>query len=108
VSNMKNKFDRMWDRIKGKGKANKTGNGFFTALNNKVILDSVTRLNPTYLAKFNPVMFTVEIGFFLVLLIGFIPNISKEFVNQNQIFYFETATIFDSNCLVCDLFRVSI
>lgn len=90
---MKNKFDRMWDWIKGKGKANKTGNGFFTALNNKVILDSVTRLNPTYLAKFNPVMFTVEIGFFLVLLIGFIPNISKEFVNQNQIFYFETATI---------------
>ena len=96
---MKNKFDRISAIFKSKAKA---------SLNSKVILDSVTRLNPAYLAKFNPVMFTVEIGFFLVLLIGFIPNISKEFVNQNQIFYFETATIFDSNCLVCDLFRVSI
>ena len=96
---MKNKFDRISAIFKSKAKA---------SLNSKVILDSVTRLNPTYLAKFNPVMFTVEIGFFLVLVIGFIPNISNEFVNQNQIFYFETATIFDSNCLVCDLFRVSI
>ena len=38
-------------------------------------------------------MFTVEIGFFLVLLIAFFPNISAEFVNQNQIFYFESAII---------------
>ena len=81
---MKNKFDRISAIFKSNAKA---------SLNSKVILDSVTRLNPAYLAKFNPVMFTVEIGFFLVLLIGFIPNISNEFVNQNQIFYFETATI---------------
>ena len=81
---MKNKFDRISAIFKSKAKA---------SLNSKVILDSVTRLNPAYLAKFNTVMFTVEIGFFLVLLIGFIPNISNEFVNQNQIFYFETATI---------------
>ena len=68
-------------------------NGFFTGLNTRVILDSVTKLNPTYLAKFNPVMFTVEVGFFLVLFISLFPNISAEFVNQNQIFYFETAII---------------
>ena len=78
---------------KSKGKENKSRNEFFAGLNSKVILDSVTKLNPTYLAKFNPVMFTVEIGFFLVLLIAFFPNISAEFVNQNQIFYFESATI---------------
>jgi K+-transporting ATPase ATPase B chain len=64
-----------------------------TGLNGKIILDSITKLNPTYLAKFNPVMFTVEIGFFLVLLIAIVPNISTEFVSQNQIFYFESAII---------------
>jgi len=78
---------------KDKHKENSSRNEFFTALNSKVILDSVTRLNPTYLVKFNPVMFTVEIGFFLVLLIAFFPNISIEFVNQNQVFYFGTAII---------------
>ena len=78
---------------KSKGEENKSGNEFFTGLNSKVILDSVTKLNPTYLAKFNPVMFTVEVGFFLVLFIGFFPSISTEFVNQNQLFYFESATI---------------
>jgi len=84
---------RILGMLKSKTKNNKSQVEFFAGLNNKVIFDSVTRLNPAYLAKFNPVMFTVEIGFFLVLLIGFIPNISNEFVNQNQIFYFETATI---------------
>ena len=38
-------------------------------------------------------MFTVEVGFFLVLFIAFFPSISSEFVGQNQIFYFESAII---------------
>ena len=92
---MKNRIDRIRNMFgsKDKHKENSSRNEFFTALNSKVILDSVTRLNPTYLVKFNPVMFTVEIGFFLVLLIAFFPNISIEFVNQNQVFYFGTAII---------------
>jgi K+-transporting ATPase ATPase B chain len=92
---MKDRIDRIRNIFgsKGKLKENDSRNEFFTALNSKVILDSVTRLNPTYLAKFNPVMFTVEIGFFLVLLIAFFPNISIEFVNKNQVFYFESAVI---------------
>jgi K+-transporting ATPase ATPase B chain len=76
-----------------KGRENGSRNQFLTGLNGKIILDSITKLNPTYLAKFNPVMFTVEIGFFLVLLIAIVPNISTEFVSQNQIFYFESAII---------------
>ena len=76
-----------------KNKESNSSNEFFKGLNSRVILDSLTKLNPTYLAKFNPVMFTVEIGFFLVLLIALFPNISNEFVNQNQIFYFESAII---------------
>ena len=38
-------------------------------------------------------MFTVEVGFFLVLFIALFPSISSEFVGQNQIFYFESAII---------------
>lgn len=91
--NMKNTINRVLNICNSKGKGNKSGNTFFAGQNSKVILDSVTKLIPTYLAKFNPVMFTVEIGFFLVLLIAFFPNISAEFVNQNQIFYFESAII---------------
>jgi len=75
-------------------KDNKFGKEFFTGVNNnKVISESVTRLNPYYLAKFNPVMFTVEVGFFLVLFIALFPGISSEFVGQTQLFYYETAAI---------------
>ncbi len=55
--------------------------------------DSVTKLNPLYLAKKSPVMFTVEAGFFLVLAIGLLPNMSLEFVNENRAFYIESAII---------------
>ena len=61
--------------------------------NRRVLIDSITKLNPWYLAKQNPVMFTVEVGFFVVLAIAMFPNISAEFVSQNQIFYFEAAII---------------
>ena len=32
----------------------------------RMLKDSITKLNPVYLAKKSPVMFTVEMGFFLV------------------------------------------
>jgi K+-transporting ATPase ATPase B chain len=38
-------------------------------------------------------MFTVELGFFIVLIVAIFPNVSETFVNQNQIFYIETALI---------------
>ena len=38
-------------------------------------------------------MFTVEVGFFLVLFIAIFPDISSEFVGKNQIFYLESAII---------------
>jgi potassium-transporting ATPase ATP-binding subunit len=82
----------LWHQRKGK-LTNKLGKQFFAGANSKVMYDSVTRLNPFYLAKYNPVMFAVELGFFLVLFIAFFPSVSKEFVNQNQMFYFASALI---------------
>jgi K+-transporting ATPase ATPase B chain len=64
------------------------------SLNPRVILDSLTKLDPRYLAKNNPVMFTVEAGFIVVLTIALLPsNISIEFVNQGKALYFQTAII---------------
>ena len=62
-------------------------------LNTKILFESLTKLDPRYLAKNNPVMFTVEVGFIVVLVIGLFPNISAEFVNGSQIFYIECAII---------------
>lgn len=59
----------------------------------RMLKDSITKLNPLYLAKKSPVMFTVEAGFFLVLAIGLLPNMSLEFVNENRVFYIESAVI---------------
>ena len=59
----------------------------------RILTDSVTKLNPIYLAKNSPVMFAVEVGFFLVLGIALLQNPSSEFVNENSIFYFESAII---------------
>ena len=61
--------------------------------NRRVLIDSMLKLNPRYLANQSPVMFTVEAGFFVVLAIAMFPNISPEFVSQNQIFYWEVAII---------------
>ena len=62
-------------------------------MNKAILVDSIKKLNPKYLAINNPVMFTVELGFFIVLFIAIFPNVSETFVNQNQIFYIETAII---------------
>lgn len=83
----------MWKLSVSKLKNNESRKDFISAINSKVILDSVTKLNPYYLARYNPVMFTVEVGFFLVLFIAIFPNISSEFVGKNQIFYLESAII---------------
>ena len=68
-------------------------NSIISAINSKVILDSLRKLDPRYLAKNNPVMFTVELGFLVVLFVAIFPNISETFVTQNQIFYIEVAII---------------
>lgn len=83
----------MWKLSVSKLKNNESRKDFISAINSKVILDSVTKLIPYYLARYNPVMFTVEVGFFLVLFIAIFPNISSEFVGKNQIFYLESAII---------------
>lgn len=83
----------MWKLSVSKLMNNESRKDFISAINSKVILDSVTKLNPYYLARYNPVMFTVEVGFFLVLFIAIFPNISSEFVGKNQIFYLESAII---------------
>ena len=62
-------------------------------VNTRILSDSLTKLDPRYLAKNNPVMFAVEVGFIVVLIIGLFPNISSEFVNGSQIFYLEIAII---------------
>lgn len=74
-------------------KNKKKKNNLTSLINSKIIFDSTLKLDPRYLAKNNPVMFTVELGFFVVLFISLFPNISKTFVLQNQIFYFETSLI---------------
>src|SRR6478752_1180834 len=62
-------------------------------INSKVILDSIMKLDPRYLVKNNPVMFTVEVGFLVVFFIFLFPKISKTFVIESQIFYLESAII---------------
>jgi K+-transporting ATPase ATPase B chain len=68
--------------------------GALDYINKRVIVDSITKLDPRYLAKYNPVMFTVEVGFIALLVIASLPsNISIEFVNQSRVLYFQTAII---------------
>lgn len=62
-------------------------------INAKTIRDSLLKLDPRYLAKHNAVMFAVEIGFLISLVVAFVPDISETFVLEDQIFYFEIAII---------------
>ncbi len=71
----------------------KEKNNLNSTINSKIILDSILKLDPRYLAKNNPVMFTVELGFLIVFFISLFPDISKTFVLQNKIFYIETSLI---------------
>ncbi len=88
---------RMREKFKYNNNKN-NGSSFTKDLSNinrkQVILGSLTKLNPFYLAKNNAVMFTVEVGFVLVFVIGLaLPTIPKEFASQTQIFYYEVAVI---------------
>jgi K+-transporting ATPase ATPase B chain len=64
-----------------------------SAITAKVILDSFLKLNPKYLAKQSPVMFTVELGLILVLGIALFPELSSEFVIYGQMLYIQVAVI---------------
>jgi potassium-transporting ATPase ATP-binding subunit len=87
---------RMREKIKYNNKNDRSS--FAKELSNinwkQVIVASLTKLNPYYLAKNNAVMFTVEVGFLLVFAIGLtLPAIPKEFASQTPIFYYESAVI---------------
>jgi potassium-transporting ATPase ATP-binding subunit len=86
---------RMREKFKHNNKNNATVTKDLSKIKRKqVIFGSLTKLNPYYLAKNNAVMFTVEVGFVLVLAIGLaLPTIPKEFASQTQIFYYEVASI---------------
>jgi K+-transporting ATPase ATPase B chain len=62
-------------------------------INGKVLLDSLVKMNPRYLAIQSPVMFTVELGFILVLAIAIFPTAPGQFVNYSSTLYFEVAAI---------------
>ena len=81
------------DHNNSKSSRHLSTSSFSMLTDRRVLIDSISKLNPWYLAKQNPVMFTVEAGFFVVLVIAMFPNISPEFVSQNQILYFEVAII---------------
>lgn len=87
------------NKIKKNNNRNKNGNNkkflhnLTNTMNRVILVDSIKKLNPKYLAKNNPVMFTVELGFFIVSFIAIFPHISETFVNQSLIFYIETAII---------------
>ncbi|MFZ0557239.1 MAG: hypothetical protein WAM26_18305, partial [Nitrososphaeraceae archaeon] len=81
------------DHNNSKSSRHLSASSFSMLTDRRVLIDSISKLNPWYLANQNPVMFTVEAGFFVVLVIAMFPNISPEFVSQNQILYFEVAII---------------
>lgn len=78
---------------KGSNNSNNNSSNKKSLISKRIIQDSITKLDPRYLAKNNPVMFTVEIGFIVVLIIALSPGISAEFVRYSQMFYLETAVI---------------
>jgi K+-transporting ATPase ATPase B chain len=67
--------------------------GIRTAFSGKVLVDSVVRLNPKSLLK-NPVMFIVEITFFIVAAMAIVPQAFVPVASQSlQVFYVEVAAI---------------
>ncbi|HET9774195.1 MAG TPA: HAD-IC family P-type ATPase, partial [Nitrososphaeraceae archaeon] len=92
-----NREDNKTNQYKNNNKKNTSGRMLFYNLTNNInrdiLVDSIKKLNPKYLAKNNPVMFTVELGFFIVLFIAIFPNISETFVSRHQILYIETSMI---------------
>lgn len=59
---------------------------------NEAIVDSFKKLNPKYMIK-NPVMFVVEIGFIISLLLTFLPNLFGDLGNNLRIYNFIVTVI---------------
>ena len=75
-----------------KAKDSATG-GMRSAFSRKVLVDSVVRLNPKSLLK-NPVMFIVEITFYIVAAMAIVPKVFVPVASPSlQIFYIEVAAI---------------
>src|SRR5208283_993182 len=66
--------------------------GLRAAFSRKVLADSVVRLNPKTLLR-NPVMFIVEITFFIVAAMAIDPKAFGAVALSPQIFYVEVAVI---------------
>ena len=62
-------------------------------MNRNVFRQSIEKLEPLRLAKDNPVMFIVEVGFAITIIIGLFPTISSQFILKDSIFYFQLAAI---------------
>jgi len=91
-----NEEDNKTNQYKNNNKKNTSSKMLFYNLTNNIrdiLVDSIKKLNPKYLATNNPVMFTVELSFFIVLFVAIFPNISETFVSQHQILYIETSII---------------
>ena len=59
---------------------------------NEAIIESFKKLNPKYMIK-NPVMFVVEVGFVISLLLTFLPNLFGDQGNNLRIYNFIVAII---------------
>src|SRR5208282_2391993 len=65
----------------------------FSSLSGKTLVDSIVRLNPVHLLA-NPVMFIVEVTFFIVTAMAIYPQGFLPVANPNEtIFYVEVAII---------------
>src|SRR5208282_6188123 len=65
----------------------------FSSLSGKTLVDSIVRLNPVHLLA-NPVMFIVEVTFFIVTAMAIYPQGFLPVANSNEtIFYVEVAII---------------
>jgi K+-transporting ATPase ATPase B chain len=75
-------------------KSNESGSGGLrSAFSRKVLVDSVVRLSPKSLLK-NPVMFIVEIMFFIVAAMAIVPQVFVPVASPSlQVFYVEVAAI---------------
>ncbi|WP_238915185.1 potassium-transporting ATPase subunit KdpB [Clostridium sp. YIM B02555] len=59
---------------------------------NEAIIESFKKLNPKYMIK-NPVMFVVEVGFVITLLLTFLPSLFGDKGNNLQVYNFIVAVI---------------
>ena len=88
--------ERLWQMktpLNSKKTKESAPGGMRSAFSGKVLVDSVVRLNPKSLLK-NPVMFIVEITFFIVAAMAIVPKAFVPVASPSlQIFYIEVAAI---------------